>query len=172
MLRANDPIVSVLDVQTVIAVIFVIERDYPLLRLGQAASIATDAFPQRRFEGRIVRKAPMLRESSRQARVEIAVDNPDRALAPGMFVRVAIEYAARDQATVVPPAALARRDGKSGIFLADTDALRAKFVPVTTGIVDSRWVEITDPAITGNVVTLGHHLLEDGAAIILPGSRP
>ena len=30
--------------------------------------------------------------------------------------------------------------------------------------------EIVDPRLSGSVVTLGHHLLEDGASILVPGA--
>jgi RND family efflux transporter MFP subunit len=172
MLRANDPIVSVLDIGTVIAAIFVVERDYPRIQVGQSAVVETDAYPGRTFTGKIVRKAPLLKESSRQARVEIDIANPERLLAPGMFIRVEIQFALHDNATVVPVAALARRDGKAGVFLADQTAMTVRFVPVTVGIVSGDRAEIVAPPIEGRVVTMGQHLLEDGSRITIPGDRP
>jgi RND family efflux transporter MFP subunit len=171
MLRPNDPIASVLDINTVIAAIFVIERDYPYLREGQTATITTDAFPARTFSGRVVRKAPLLKESSRQARVEIEVVNPERLLAPGMFVRAEIEFSARENATVVPASAVVRRNEQSGVFLADAATLKARFVPITVGIANTQVVEVLSPAVEGKVVTLGQHLLEDGAAIVITGAN-
>lgn len=172
MLRANDPILSILDIGTVIAAIFAIERDYPKVQVGQAALIDTDAFPGKTFTGKIARKAPLLRESSRQARVEIEIANPDYILAPGMFVRVEIQFASRDDATVVPVAALAQRNGQTGVFLADANASKARFVPVTLGIVDGESVEVLDPPLEGQVVTMGQHLLVDGGDIIIPADKP
>jgi RND family efflux transporter MFP subunit len=167
MLRPNDPIVSVLDVGTVIAAIFVIERDYPSLQTGQVATITTDAFPGKSFNGKVVRKAPLLKESSRQARVEIEVNNPEGLLVPGMFVRAEIQFAEREQATVVPAGAVVKRNGQSGVFLADPETLTARFVPVTAGIMNSQVTEVIDPALEGQVVTMGQHLLENGAAIVI-----
>lgn len=171
MLKANEPVVSILDVATVLVTMFVIERDYPHVLIGQQATISTDAFPDRTFAGTVMRKAPLLKESSRQARVEIEVANPGRLLAPGMFVRAELQFAAHAAATVVPVAALARREGRSGVFLADTAALTVRFVPVTAGIVSGERVEIIAPPLTGLVVVLGQHLLEDGAAIMLPATN-
>ncbi|NQU43414.1 hypothetical protein HQ520_09010 [bacterium] len=48
---------------------------------------------------------------------------------------------------------------------------KARFVPVKVGIVDPSDAEILEPPLEGMVVTLGQHLLEDGAAINLPASR-
>jgi len=174
MLRANDPIVSVLDPNTVVAVVYIIERDYAEVEVGQEAIITTDAYPTRRFTGRVVRVAPLLKEASRQARVEIAVPNPDWALRPGMFIKAALEFAAREHATLVPATAISRRDGRSAIFLADLENNKAVLVEVTTGITEGDRVEILAPPIAGDVVTLGQHLLSDGAEIKVaaPTTRP
>ncbi|MFH0962621.1 MAG: efflux RND transporter periplasmic adaptor subunit [Planctomycetota bacterium] len=165
MLKANDPIISVVDTSLVIAVIYVIERDFPEVLLGQAATVDTDAYPGREFYGKIARRAPVLREESRQARVEIEVPNPDGSLAPGMFVRVSIELAEHQDAVVVPMTALVRRNGREGVFLADTKEMTCRFVPVTLGIANGDSAEVLDPKLEGMVVTLGQHLLEDGAPI-------
>jgi RND family efflux transporter MFP subunit len=172
MLRANDPIVSVVDLSTVVAVIYVIERDFPEIRLGQRASVTTDAYPDRTFQGTVVRKAPVLKEESRQARVEIEVPNPDGALAPGMFVRAEIQFDEHPDATVVPVSALVRRNGRRGVFLVDREEMTARFMPVRPGIVEGRVAEVSDPPLEGLVVTLGQHLLADGAKIRLPDAEP
>ncbi len=171
MLKANDPIVSILDIHSLTAVIHVIERDYSKVRPGQETIVTTDAFPGKSFTGRVVRVAPLLKETSREARVEIEIPNPDGDLKPGMFVRVEIEFEKRSEATVVPPSALVKRNSSQGVFLADTENMKARFVPITLGIVNGELAEVIRPALSGQVVVLGHHLLEDGGAIILPEKR-
>jgi hypothetical protein len=52
----------------------------------------------------------------------------------------------------------------------DTEAAKARFVPVTLGITDGDRVELLDPPLSGLVVTLGQHLLQDGSPILLPGA--
>jgi RND family efflux transporter MFP subunit len=171
MLASNNPIVSILDIGTLTAVIYVIERDYAKIQPGLEATAATDAFPGRTFPGRVIRIAPLLKEKSREARVEIEIPNEQKLLKPGMFVRVEIQFQKHDNATVVPTAALVKRNGTPGVFIADTQQNSARFVPVTVGIVNGTGAEILKPSLNGSVVTLGHHLLEDGAAIILPGAK-
>ncbi|HHO75176.1 MAG TPA: efflux RND transporter periplasmic adaptor subunit, partial [Deltaproteobacteria bacterium] len=147
MLSANTPIVSIIDIDTLKAVIYVIERDYPRVRSGQASEITTDAYPGRTFSGIIDRIAPVLKEAARQARVEIAIVNPDKILKPGMFVRVKIEYDRHENATIVPVGALIKIDGQPCVFLADTDMLKARLVAVDTGIISDDRAEIVDPVI-------------------------
>jgi len=169
MLAPNMPIVSVLDVGTLIAVINVIERDYPKIQRGLTAVITTDAFPGRTYSGKVIRIAPLLMEKSREARVEIEVPNDQMQLKPGMFVRVQIEFKQHENVTVIPVSALVKRNGTQGVFEVDRSEQKANFVPVELGIVDGNRAEIVNPPLSDAVVTLGQHLLEDGAKIILPG---
>jgi RND family efflux transporter MFP subunit len=139
---------------------------------GQEAVVTTDAYPERRFFGKVVRIAPLLKETSRQARIEIEVPNPDQSLRPGMYVRIQIEFEKHQDAMVVPMPALIKRQDQEGIFMVDPEKKIVRFVPVTVGIANDQWVEVKDPPFTGLVVTLGQHLLSDGAPVILPGAEP
>ena len=168
MLAPNTPIVSILDIGTLIAVINVIERDYPKIRLGLPALINTDAFPGQTFNGKVVRIAPLLMEKAREARVEIEIPNEPMLLKPGMFVRVQMEFELHENATVIPLGAVVKRNGNPGVFMLDREEKKARFVPVTVGIVNEARAEILKPELSGAVITLGQHLLEDGASIILP----
>ncbi|MGD8308749.1 MAG: efflux RND transporter periplasmic adaptor subunit, partial [Chromatiales bacterium] len=67
---ANAPLLRIVELDPITGVFFVTERDYALLGPGQAASLATDAYPGEAFQGRIARIAPVFRETTRQARVE------------------------------------------------------------------------------------------------------
>ncbi len=169
MMTANTPIVSIIDISCLRAIIHVIERDYPRIKTGQSAMITTDAFPDKIFNGNIARVAPILKEAARQARVEIDIPNPEGMLKPGMFVRVNIEFDRHEKATVVPVDSLVKNNDRWSIFLVDKEQMQAKRVLVTLGIVNGNVAEIADPSISGFVVTVGQHLLEDGAAISLPG---
>ncbi|KPK81054.1 MAG: hypothetical protein AMJ81_10925, partial [Phycisphaerae bacterium SM23_33] len=171
-LMANQPIVTVLEDHVLIGVVHVIERDYPKIRLGQQTTITTDAWPGKTFTGRVVRIAPLLKETSRQGQVEVEIPNPDRPLKTGMFIRAQIEFARQEAATVVDVKALVKRNGKEGVFLADAEQAKARFVPVTVGIIDGELAEVSDPPLSGLVVTLGQNLLEDGSPIALPGAAP
>ena len=129
--------------------------------------ITTDAYPDKIFSGTVSRIAPRLEETSRQARTEIEIKNTDRQLKPGMFVRVEMTFGEHENVTVVPTESIARRDGNQGVFLADTDKMTVRYIPVKQGISAGEETEILEPQISGKVVLLGQHLLEDGAPIKL-----
>lgn len=162
---AHAPLMRIVDLHPLTGVIHVTEADYPRLSVGQPVELRTDAFPDRRFPARIRRVAPVFREVSRQARVELEVPNPDRALKPGMFARVSVVLETADDALIVPVDALVVRDGVDGVFRVDGEV--ARWTPVTLGIRDARRVQIREPALTGRVVTLGQQLLDDGSPIVI-----
>jgi len=171
MLAANSSIVSVLDIGVLTAVVHVIEREYAKVRIGQTASVNTDAYPGKTLTGRIVRLAPQLKETSREARVEIEIENREGLLKPGMFVRVRLEFEKHENATVIPQSALVSREGRQGVFSADVDSMTARFVPLTLGISSGESIEVLSPSLKGPIITLGQHLLEDGSSIVLPGQQ-
>lgn len=164
---ANGPIVSLLDIDTLIAVIYVPERDYARLRIGQPVRITSDSYRGESFDGAIVRLAPEFREASRQARVEIELNNPTHRLKPGMFVRAEVELAHANNAVVVPQQAIVRRRGAQGVFMVNESEMTVRFVPVQVGITQDGMVQILNPPddFSGEVVTLGQHLLDDGSTI-------
>jgi RND family efflux transporter MFP subunit len=172
LLAPNTPIVSILDIGALIAVTSVIERDFSKVSVGQEAIISTDAFPGEDFSGKIARIAPLLNERSREGRIEIEIPNPGDRLKPGMFVRIYLEAAKHENATVVPLASLTERKGNKGVFLVEPGGKEARFTPVTVGIVNNEWAEVLSPPISGLVVTLGQHMLRDGATVILPVEEP
>jgi RND family efflux transporter MFP subunit len=186
MLAANSGLVSILDISSLTAVINVIERDYSKIRLRQPVVITTDAFPGREFTGAVARVAPLLKKQSRQARVEITVPNPDYLLRPGMFIRARIEFARHENVQAVPVAAVAKREGREGVFVIEEKSVAegeegegekereevARFVPVKPGIADGGMVEVLEPPLSGPVVTVGHHLLEDGTLVIVSRDEP
>ncbi len=164
-LSANSPMLSVLDISTVRAIFHVTERDYARIRVGQQALVTVDALPGHSFEGHVARIAPVFREASRQARVELELPNPEALMKPGMFVRARLELTRAESAVLVPSAALARRDGQQAVFvIQDDDTVR--LVAVRVGISEEGMSQILEPEdLSGDVVTLGQHLLEDGSTV-------
>ncbi len=165
MLSVNMPVMTLVDNSLVTAEIDIIEKDYVKIKAGQEVVIRTDAYPDKVFPGKLVRLAPVLSEVSRQAKAEIDIPNPEGLLKPGMFVRVEIIYTEHKKVQAAPVAALVQRDGKTGVFVADTEELIVHFVPVKTGIKEGEFAEITEPQIAGPVVVLGQDQLQDGGKI-------
>jgi RND family efflux transporter MFP subunit len=166
---ANTPLLSIVELDPIAGVLYVPERDYALLEVGQAVALTTQAFPGERFEGRIERIAPVFREATRQARVELAIPNPDQRLKPGMFVRATVELARVEDALIVPEEALTERLDRTGVFVLSADGASVVWRPVEVGIRDEGRVEVRGEGLVGSVVTLGHQLVDDGASVVTVG---
>jgi RND family efflux transporter MFP subunit len=168
---ANTPLLKIVALDPVTAVIFVTEKEYSGLKIGQQASLTTDAFRDRAFSGVIKRIAPVFREATRQARIEVEVDNPDLQLKPGMFVRAKVTLEQLDEATVVPIQALTRRDEQDGVFVLSEDGHRVLWRAVTPGIQQDEYLQVVGEGLQGRVVVLGQQLLDNGSAVLLSEQR-
>lgn len=168
---ANTPLLRVVELDPITVVFFVTERDYALLMQGQQASLTTDAYPGESFNGTLARIAPVFRESTRQARVEVQVKNSQLRLKPGMFVRVTVTLEQAHDAIIIPEQALVTRDEKSGVFVVSTDGKTVNWQPVTIGIQQGNRVQVTGQRLAGEVVILGQQLLDDGSAIRVAEKR-
>lgn len=162
---ASAPLLRIVELDPITAVFYVTERDYAHLQPGQPASLSTDAFPGEQFSASIERIAPVFRESTRQARVELRVANPAQRLKPGMFARATVRLDRAAQAVIVPQRALSTRDGRSGIFLVSADGSTAQWREVQAGIRQDDRVAIEAGDLSGRVVVLGQQLLDDGSKI-------
>ena len=168
---ANAPLLRIVELDPIAGVVFVTERDYARLQPGQELTLETDAFPGELFGGRIERIAPVFKQASRQARVELTIDNPQQRLKPGMFIRATIVLASEADAVILPEQALTRRADRTGVFLVDERAGTVAWREITTGLRDGSRVQVVGEPLSGRVVTLGQQLLDDGSAISIPAGE-
>ena len=165
---ANAPLLLIVELQPIIGVVFVTERDYAHLKPGQLISLTTDAYPDEEFPGRIERIAPVFRKSTRQARIEMTIDNSQYRLKPGMFIRATVVLAQVPEATIIPVQALTIRDDRSGVFIVSEDGRSVAWHEVKAGIREGNRVQVEGQGLSGRVVTLGQQLVKNGSAITIP----
>lgn len=164
-IAANEALLQIVAIDPIVAVVYVTERDYTGLQIDQLVHLQTDAHPGLVFDGKIIRIAPVFEAASRQARVEVAISNPEGLLKPGMFVRVEVELARDAEATIVPFESIERRGDVTGIFLVSEDGTRARWHPVELGIREGGRVQLLGQPPLGRVIRMGQQLVEDGSAI-------
>ncbi len=167
---ANTPLLLIVELDPIMGIIFVSEKDYARLSPGQLVTLTTDAFPGERFVGHIARIAPVFKTATRQARVEMRVDNPAGRLKPGMFISATVQLGQVAEAIVVPEQALTQRNDRSGVFIVSEDGQTVTWREVVVGIRQGDRVQVQGEGLTGRVVTLGQQLVSDGARITIPES--
>jgi len=152
------------DITTVRVLLDVVEKDVPLVKIGQTAELRADAYPNRVFTGRVTRLAQALDRTTRTMTVDVALPNPDRALKGGMFARVELVAGTHANALQIPIDAITRLESDQHVFIVQDG--KARKMPVTLGIQDHRMVEITT-GLTGEepVIVSGKDLVTDGATV-------
>lgn len=151
---------SVMQINTNVA-----EADVGKIRIDQPVRFTVDAFPGRRFEGRVtqIRLSPIIQQNVVTYNVVVAVDNRDLRLMPGMTAYIHIDVDKREGVLLVPSSALRfrprdmppepkkaaaaaapgekkQRGGGARVYVAQGD----KLVPVAiqTGLSDGKMVEV------------------------------
>ena len=135
------------------------EEDIPRVTLGQVVLFRTDAFPDRRLEGRISEITPMGDVTAKTFRIKAALPD-DTPLKPGMSVEANIVTRENENALLVRADAV----HDNAVFI--IDGVRARKRTVTIGIRGTRAMEILDGLKDGErVVSPAPADLKDGARL-------
>ena len=160
------PIFEIVNMDTVKATVSVIEADLGKLDPeNQEAWIEVDALAQP-VTGKISLISPVLNQTSRSAKVEIAIGNPDLRLKPGMFAKVKIPVEIHENAILLPRSTVIEdsiRNTQIVFVVVDGHSKRRQ---VEMGLAEGSRVEITSGLSEGEqVVIAGQHTLKDGEEV-------
>jgi membrane fusion protein (multidrug efflux system) len=111
------------------------EEDIPRVAVGQTVLFRTDAFPDRRLEGKVSEITPMGDYAAKTFRVKIALP-ADTPLHPGMSVEANIVTREKPNALLIPADALQR----DAVFVIDGSQARKRAIKI--GIRGTRVVEV------------------------------
>lgn len=161
-LARGEPCGVVLELDPVLAVAQVAERDVEALEAGMAgrARLVTGET----VDGIVRRIARQADTATRTFRMELAIDNPDGALRAGVTAEIIIPLAARP-AHRVPTTVLALDDtGNIGVrIIGEDDRVRFVAVEWLSDDAEGSWVSgLPDPA---HVIIQGQDFVEDGAIV-------
>ncbi len=96
------------------------ELDLPKVKAGQSVGVKFDAYPGRKYAGRVLRIFPTVDPASRLATIEVGVENPGGEIPSGLLARLRFVSRSARWALIVPKAALVRRvkGGRYEVFVA------------------------------------------------------
>ena len=136
----------------------VAEADLVRLAPGQGATLSLVGNPAR-LAGTVRLVEPAIDTATRLGRARITIDD-DAAVRSGMYAEAAILVTERE-ALALPVTAIGATAGKSTVMLIRDGVAHVQ--PVTTGIRDNGWVEITEGLAAGDtVVTKAGAFVRDG----------
>jgi Cu(I)/Ag(I) efflux system membrane fusion protein len=126
-----------------------------LSRSRDAAVVVSSpsAYPDRRFAAEVIYTGDLVDDKTKTIKLLARAANHDRALKPGMMVKVALHLKGSRQAVVVPDAALVT-EGDHNIVFVQTAPERFERRPVVTGPSDSEKVAILSGLEPGDKVVV------------------
>ncbi|WP_447984546.1 efflux RND transporter periplasmic adaptor subunit [Nitrospira sp. Nam74] len=157
-------ILNLHEIDTVRTLIEVVEKDVPLVTIGQKAEVRAEAYPHRVFEGTVTRVVQALNRQTRTMTVEVDLPNQSHLLKGGMFARVELMVGKHEDAVQIPADALTRLDDLQYVYVVkDGKALQ---IPVEVGERVGNRIEITK-GLTGDeqVIVSGKDLVSSGTPV-------
>ena len=185
----NNPgtvLMTIADLSEMEVEVEVDETDVVGVRLGQAADVKVDALPDQMLKGTVtevgssaIAKLTTSQEESRDFQVTITLSDPPGTLKPGLSASADIITAEKKGVLAVPISALvirekaggdpARKEAveEEGVYVLDNG--RARFRPVTKGIMGGLLIEISAGLPEGQEVIVGPYSslreLKDGVLV-------
>jgi len=164
----NQPgtiLMTVSDLAAIDAEVKVAEADVMRLSTGMPAHVTLEAIPGHQLNGRVVKiGASALPQAggtaaAREFRVTVRLETGATSLRPGLTCDAEIEVARHYGVLAVPLQAVVERGGRTGVF--QRDGGRARFVPVTTGIIGGLQIEVDGLREGAEIVVGPLHVLRD-----------
>ena len=135
------------------------ERDIAAVKTGQDATFTVLAYPQDKFQGKVVLVGNQVEAGSRTLEVRINVDNADGRLKAGMFADVEITTTILDNVLLIPDSAL-QTEGDNQIVFVALDGNKFEKRVVKLGLEQSGRVQIREG------VKAGEKIVTDGSFIL------
>ena len=168
MFSMGSPLFTVQQVVPVKLLVGISENEYTKVKKGDTVSITVDALPGRTFTGKVSRLYPTINAATHTFNAEVVVQNADRALRPGMFARVTVNFGTNHR-IVLPDRCIVKQEGtgQKFVYLLKDDQT-VSYVPVTLGRHMGAEYEVVDGVTEGDtVVSKGHATLKDGIKVVV-----
>jgi HlyD family secretion protein len=172
VLPPGTPLLKMGDLSSVEIESDILSEEVVRVHSGQRVEISGKAVGRETsFEGKVKRiypsafmKISALGIEQQRVKTIIAFDNSTLGLRPGTRLDVRIITAEKQNAVSVPERSIFRREGKWYVFTVQGG--RARLAPVSLGLKNDEWAEITDGLTAGDVIILEpKNDLEDGVRI-------
>jgi RND family efflux transporter MFP subunit len=168
MFAMSAPLFTVQQVVPVKLLVGISENEYTKVKKGDVVSITVDALPGRSFSGKVSRLYPTINAATHTFNAEVVVQNADRALRPGMFARVTVNFGTNHR-IVLPDRCIVKQEGTGQrfVYLLNNDDT-VSYIPVTVGRHIGSEYEIVDGVTEGDtVVSKGQATLKDGVKVVV-----
>ncbi len=164
-LKVQTPVMVIVNIDPMRVRLRVPEKMAAWVKTGQEVTVAVEAYPDRKFTGKISRINPSVDQQTRAFEVEALIDNREALLKPGFFVKATIPSSFVVEALFVPQDALLYVYGVYKVFVIEGNTLKEREVKIGERSGDE--VEIIEGLAPGERIALATkgQDLKEGAAV-------
>ena len=164
LVSPSTPLVTLVHTETLKVVANILEKDISLIKTGMVAKIQIDAYPEKIFQGKVVRINSAVELATRTLQAEIHIPNSNRLLKPGMFSKIVMVLSEKPGALTVPRGALIEEGGKRSVFVVEGNQAIQK--QIVTGIEQDQCVEVLEGLKEGEkVIIKGQGSIKDRSPV-------
>ncbi len=168
---ANTLVARVVDTSRYIVSVEVDELDIPRIRNGQIATVAFDAYPDKRHSAVVSRIVPQTDRVTKTSKIYLALDHLPLNIQSGMTATANIIYNIRPNALLVKKSSLFEENRQSYVWKIDNGRLKKQ--PVRQGASDMTFVEVLQGLKKGDKIALApEKSLHEGMEVrIIPSKK-
>ncbi|MDD5015672.1 MAG: efflux RND transporter periplasmic adaptor subunit [Atribacterota bacterium] len=170
MISPSVPLLSIIDVSRIFVKVGISEKDISKIKEGQTVNIEIDAFPEEKFQGKVVSKGVAVDQISKTLEVKIEILQPETDIPVGVFARGDILVKTTQDALIIPSGALTRKKDAIYVYVIEEGIARQK--EVFLGIIQDERVEVLKGlSEKEEIVVVGNQELEDGLKVDVLGKE-
>lgn len=174
-LSPGTPVVTLQALDPIFLDFYLPQQQLDQIKVGQALSVAVDAYPGTTFKGQITTIDPKVDPATRNVAVRATLPNPQRKLLPGMYATAQIATGKPERYITLPQTAITYNPYGNMVYVvqATTDKsgkkiLAASQTVVATGATRGDQVAVTSGLKEGDiVVSAGQLKLQNGSAVVV-----
>jgi membrane fusion protein (multidrug efflux system) len=163
----GGPIFQLVKIEKVKVRIPVPENEIAGITKGQKAALTVSALNNQKFEGEITEIGVLSNVLSHTYTVKVELENPGKAMKPGMVCKVSLSHSTAPERIVVPASAVqVGGDGSRYVFVADAQNDKALTRPVVTGSFARNGIMIREGLAPGDLLIIeGYQKLNGNSTI-------
>ena len=161
-LDAPAPLCTIADISTVWALGEIYEKDYAIAKSGEQAQVSLNAYPDRRWTGRVSVVSGAVDPATHALHVRVVLPNPTGEIKPSMFGSIRILKSSSPG--ILVPATAVIREGNGSFIFVDKGNGRYERRSVKAGRSVDSSMEISSGVNSGDVIVSEGALLLQAAA--------
>ncbi|HNX26389.1 MAG TPA: efflux RND transporter periplasmic adaptor subunit [Phycisphaerae bacterium] len=163
--QPGNLVAEFVDMDTAKIVVEVPERDISYMKLGQKQNITVGTFSPTTLQGKISYISDLADEKTHTTRVEIVVDNKNRALRSGQFVKVELLRRELESPIMAPLGVIIPMEQGHAVYVVENDTAQRRDVELDYSLLRGQFIRISKG------LKKGDRLIVAGQRLVGPGQK-